>query len=242
MSTLFVVATPIGNLEDITLRAVSTLKSVSLVAAEDTRRTLALLTHLGIHVKMISCRAQNEEYAAQKIVSALDSGGNAAFVSDAGTPAISDPGAVLVQSALKAGHTVSPVPGASAFTALLSVAGARDKTVLFEGFLSPKSGRRRARIKTLLECEAGFVLYESPFRVLKLLADLADFDKTRRLCLGREMTKLHEEFLRGTVEEVLAGLSNREELRGEFALYVYGKKTGGNAGKLAEVPVDSASV
>lgn len=236
MSTLFIVATPIGNLEDITLRAVSTLKSVSLVAAEDTRRTLALLTHLGIRVRLLSCRAQNEERAAENVIRELGSGGDVAFVSDAGTPALSDPGAVLTRKALEAGYDVSPIPGASAFATLLSVAGARDKTVVFEGFLSPKAGRRRRRLKELLECGAGFVLYESPFRVLKLLFDLADFDKTRPVCIGREMTKLHEEFVRGTAEEVLSRFVNRnEELRGEFALYIFGKKTLNIEGKNADM-------
>lgn len=222
MATLFVVATPIGNLEDITLRAITALKSAALVAAEDTRRTLALLTHLGIRVRLLSCRAQNEESAAAKVVAALDAGGDVAYVSDAGTPALSDPGAVLARKALEAGHKVSPVPGASAFAALVSVAGARDKTVVFEGFLSPKAGRRKARLRELLVGGAGIVLYESPFRLTKLLADLSDCDSARQVCVGREMTKLHEEFVRGSAAEVLECFERRGEVRGECAVYVSG--------------------
>ena len=223
MATLYMVATPIGNLGDITLRAIDVLNKVSVVAAEDTRRTLKLLTHLGISVKMLSCRAQNEESAAAKLVTALDEGFDVAYVSDAGSPAISDPGAVLARIAVKSGHTVLPVPGVSAFSALLSIAGACDKTVVFEGFLSPKGGRRRTRLKELLETGMAFVLYESPFRILKLFSDLAELDSERYVCVGREMTKLHEEYLRGSVAEVFGMLAGTE-CRGEFAVFVSGSK------------------
>ena len=138
MSTLYIVGTPIGNLGDITYRAVETLKNVDVVAAEDTRHTLQLLTHLEIRKPLISCRAQNEEFAAQKIIQLMDEGKNIAFASDAGTPGISDPGAVLAGLVRKAGHDVVPIPGPSAFATLVSVAGAGGKTLIFEGFLSPK--------------------------------------------------------------------------------------------------------
>lgn len=219
MATLYIIATPIGNLEDITLRAISTLKSVELVAAEDTRRTLKLLTRLGIRVRMISGRAQNEEFAAAKVLDALNDGGDVAYVSDAGTPALSDPGAVMVRKALSGGHKVTPIPGPSAFAALVSVAGGGGKTVVFEGFLSPKAGRRKTRLKELLDSGNAFVLYESPFRVVKLFADLADLDKERYVCVGREMTKIHEEYLRGSSADVYALLKERE-CRGEFAVFV----------------------
>ncbi|MDR0785278.1 MAG: 16S rRNA (cytidine(1402)-2'-O)-methyltransferase [Treponema sp.] len=223
MATLFVIGTPIGNLGDISFRAVETLKTVSLVAAEDTRRTLKLLTHFGIRVTMLSCRSGNERVAAQKVASVLDSGGSAAYVSDAGTPGLSDPGSVLVRTTAAAGHTVVPIPGPSAFASLISVSGATDKTVVFEGFLSPKPGRRRVRVKELLDARNAFVLYESPFRIVKLLQDLAEFDNERYVCVGREMTKLHEEYLRGSIAEILTILSARREQMGEFSIFVSGK-------------------
>jgi 16S rRNA (cytidine1402-2'-O)-methyltransferase len=216
------VATPLGNLGDITLRAVDTLKKVSLVAAEDTRRARALLTHLEIRVKLLSCRARNETLASAKVIAALETGVEAAYVSDAGTPALSDPGAALARRAAAEGHKVLPVPGVSAFAALVSAAGAFDKTIVFEGFLSPKPGRRRTRLRELLDMKAGFVVYESPFRVLKLFSDLAELDSERYVCVGREMTKLYEEYIRGSAAEAFAILSEKPECRGEFAVYVSG--------------------
>jgi len=222
MSVLYIAATPIGNLSDISFRAVEILKTADLVACEDTRRTLKLLSHLGIKVKMLSCRSQNEEFAAQKVVEALNQGQTVVYASDAGTPALSDPGAVLVKAAARAGHDVIPIPGPSAFAALLSVAGGHDKTVIFEGFLSSKPGRRRSRLRELMAMEAACVLYESPFRVLKLLSDIAEIDSDRYICLGREMTKLHEEYIRGSAAEILAKISEKTKQIGEFSLYVSG--------------------
>ena len=222
MPTLYIIGTPIGNLGDISFRAVEILKKVDLVACEDTRRTLKLLSHWGIQVKMLSCRSQNEEFAAQKVLAALNQGQTVAYASDAGTPALSDPGAVLVRMAAQAGHEVIPIPGPSAFAALLSVAGGRDKTVIFEGFLSPKAGRRKSRLRSLMAMEAACILYESPFRILKLLGDIVEIDSERYICIGREMTKLHEEFLRGTAAEVLGILSQKKEQIGEFSLYISG--------------------
>ncbi|MDR0324335.1 MAG: 16S rRNA (cytidine(1402)-2'-O)-methyltransferase [Treponema sp.] len=224
MSVLYIIGTPIGNLGDISFRAVETFKKADLVACEDTRRTLKLLSHLEIRVKMLSCRSQNEEFAAEKVLAALDQGQTVAYASDAGTPALSDPGAVLASLAAQAGHDVIPIPGPSAFAALLSVAGGRDKTVVFEGFLSPKAGRRKARLRVLMDMEAACVLYESPFRILKLLGDAAEIDSERYICVGREMTKIHEEFIRGTSAEVLGVLSQKKEQIGEFSLYISGNK------------------
>jgi 16S rRNA (cytidine1402-2'-O)-methyltransferase len=220
VSTLFIVASPIGNLQDISLRALDVLKSVSLVACEDTRRTLKLLTHFGIKVKLISCRAANECKAASRLIGHLDGGFDIAYLSDAGSPALSDPGAVLVRLVAGAGHSVVPIPGPSAFASLVSVAGAAEKTLVFDGFLSPKAGKRRSRLKELLNGGSAFVLYESPFRILKLLSDLAEFDSERYICIGREMTKLHEEFLRGSVTDVLRTLQQRPEQKGEFSIFV----------------------
>ena len=226
MATLFIIATPIGNLGDITFRALEILKTVDIVACEDTRRTLQLLNHFGVKARLISCRARNELMASRKILEVLDEGGNAAFASDAGTPGLSDPGSVLVRATREAGYSVIPIPGPSAFAALVSIAGGLDKSVLFEGFLSPKPGRRRSRLAELLETHEGFILYESPFRIVKLMKDLADLEGERYACLGREMTKLHEEYLSGSVLEILGQLSARERQLGEFSLYVSGKKSG----------------
>jgi 16S rRNA (cytidine1402-2'-O)-methyltransferase len=223
VATLYIIGTPIGNLGDLSLRATETLRSVALVACEDTRRTLKLLSHLEIRLPLLSCRSQNEDSAAARVVAALDQGKNVAYASDAGTPGLSDPGAVLVRKTAEAGHQVIPIPGPSAFASLVSVAGGMDKTVIFEGFLSPRPGRRRTRLRELLDSGAAFVLYESPFRVLKLFQDLTEFDGDRYVCLGREMTKLHEEYLRGRAVEIFSILQQNSEQRGEFSLYVSGK-------------------
>lgn len=224
MSTLYIVGTPIGNLGDITYRAVETLKNVDVVAAEDTRHTLQLLTHLEIRKPLISCRAQNEKIAAQKIIQLMDEGKNIAFASDAGTPGISDPGAILAGLVRKSGHSVVPIPGPSAFATLASVAGAGGKTLIFEGFLSPKPGKRRGRLKELLSTEDAIVLYESPFRIVKLLTDIADIDNNRRVVVGRELTKLHEEIVEGTAAELRDDFTSRASIKGEFAVFISGIK------------------
>lgn len=216
--------TPIGNLSDITYRALETFKTVDVIACEDTRHTLQLLNHFEIKKPLISCRAQNEQTAAQKIVHLLDEGQNVAYASDAGTPGISDPGAVLVDVARTAGHTIVPIPGACAFVSLASVAGSGGKSLLFEGFLSPKPGRRRSRLRELMATGFAFVLYESPFRIVKLLADIADIQCERRIVVGRELTKLHEEIVEGTAAEVLEDFAGRSKILGEFAVFVSGTK------------------
>ncbi len=224
MSELYIVGTPIGNLGDITYRALETLKSVDVVAAEDTRHTLELLSHFEIRKPMVSCRSQNEKFASEKIISLLDEGKTVAYASDAGEPGISDPGAILAGEVRKAGHKVIPIPGPSAFATLVSVAGAGGKTLVFEGFLSPKPGRRRKRLRELMAMDAAIVLYESPFRVVKLLTDIAEIDPSRRVVVGRELTKLHEEINDGTAEEILADYSGRSKVLGEFAIFISSNK------------------
>ncbi len=233
MSTLFVVGTPIGNLNDITFRAVETLKKVEVIAAEDTRHTLQLLnaleskglmTHNEIKKPMISCRSQNEETAAKKIIELMENGKDVAYASDAGTPGISDPGEVLVELVRKAGHSVVPIPGPSAFATLVSVAGSGGKTLIFEGFLSPSPGKRRNRLKALLATGNAIVLYESPFRIIKLLTDIADIESERRLVIGRELTKLHEEIIEGTALELRNNFAERNAIKGEFAVFIFGIK------------------
>ena len=218
MSKLYIVATPIGNLEDITLRAINTLRDADVIACEDTRHTQTLLTHLGITGKrLIACHSHNEAASSQGIVGLLQQGLSIAYCSDAGTPGVSDPGSRLVRAVRSAGFDVIPIPGASASVTLISASGLAGKTFTFEGFLSPKSGRRKSRLKELLAREEAFIIYESPFRILKTLGELRDLDDTRRLVLGREMTKAFEQFIYGTPSEVIAQLS---VVKGEFALVV----------------------
>lgn len=226
MATLFMVATPIGNLEDITLRAVRVLGEVDSIACEDTRHTLQLLNHLGIKKPLIACYAYDEAKGSARIVALLEQGKNVAYCSDAGTPCLSDPGILAAAKAREAGHDVVPIPGPSAFAALVSAAGIFYKTVAFDGFPSPKPGRRRSRVAELMSRDEAFILYESPHRIVRLLTDIADIDAERRLCVGREMTKIHEEFLVGTAAEVRDILGARPEVKGEIALLVSGAKKG----------------
>ena len=223
MGILFVVATPIGNLKDISFRALETFQEADFIACEDTRHTLGLLTHYEISKPLISCRAVNEASASEKIVKLLDEGKKIAYASDAGTPAISDPGSILVRTAREAGHTIIPIPGASAFGAIMSIAGTYDKTVVFEGFLSPKAGKRKRRIQELFDFRAGFVLHESPYRIVKLFADIAEINSNRELIVGRELTKLHEEIIKGPADEVLHNFEKRPSIKGEFSVFDTGK-------------------
>ena len=222
VASLYVVGTPIGNLSDITVRALETFKAVDYIACEDTRHTLRLLTHFEIRKPLISCRAQNEQEAAGKIIRLLAEGKDVAYASDAGTPALSDPGSVLVKRVRQAGYPVVPIPGASAFAVMVSIAGTGDASVLFEGFLSPKQGRRKRRLQELFTIGTGFVLYESPFRIVKLLQDIADIDSSRQIVVGRELTKIHEEILSGSVSDILHILQERPSIKGEFSIFVSG--------------------
>jgi 16S rRNA (cytidine1402-2'-O)-methyltransferase len=224
MGTLCLVATPIGNLGDITIRALETLKSADAVACEDTRHTLKLLSHFEIRKPLLSCHANDEERGAARVIALLDEGKTVAYCSDAGTPGLSDPGSLLVRRAREAGHAVTPLPGPSAFAALVSAAGIGGRSFLFDGFPSPKAGRRRSRVAQLMSREESFILYESPYRVLALMEEIVAVDPARRACLGREMTKIHEEFLAGTAAEILEELKGRGELRGEFAVLVSGRE------------------
>lgn len=224
MAELYVVGTPIGNLEDITFRAIETLKKVDFIAAEDTRHTLQLLNHFEIKKPLISCRAQNEKIAGEKIVKLLQEGHDVAYASDAGTPGISDPGAVLVDIVRNSGFNVVPIPGPAAFATLVSVAGTGGKTLIFEGFLSPKPGKRRSRLKELMATGNAIVIYESPFRITKLLSDISDIESERRIVVGRELTKMHEEITSGTASQVFADYSARQSIKGEFAVFISGVK------------------
>ena len=223
---LYIVATPIGNLKDISLRALDVLRDVDVIACEDTRHTVKLLNTYSISKKLISCRAANEQQAAERIIAMMDTGSSVAYASDAGTPGLSDPGSRLVRMVRDRGFRVVPIPGASAFAALTSVAAFPDKGVMFEGFLSPKPGRRRKRLRELLDMGEAFIIYESPFRIIKLMTDIAELSSERDVLIGREMTKIHEEFLEGPAETVLELLKSRETVKGEFSVLVSGKKKG----------------
>ena len=193
MGTLYMVGTPIGNLDDITLRALNTLKEVDVIACEDTRHTSNLLSHFDIKKRLIACHSYNEEESAKGIIALLDQGMNIAYCSDAGTPGVSDPGARLVERVRsESDHKIVPIPGASASVTLISAAGRIGKAFLFEGFLSPKKGRRQKRLKELVSRGDAFIIYESPFRILKTLEELKDLGGVEKITIGRELTKAHE--------------------------------------------------
>ncbi len=219
--TLYLVATPIGNLEDITLRALRTLKECDLVAAEDTRRTGLLLRHFGISKPLLSYFQFNEAKRSEEILERLRQGQKVALVTDAGSPGISDPGERVVKAAIAAGFRVEPVPGACALVAALTASGLNTNEFTFIGFLPHKSGQRRTRLESLRSHEGTLVLYESPYRVGKLLTELAEVFPKRQVVLARELTKKFEEFLRGTPAELSALLHHRG-LKGEFVVLVEG--------------------
>ncbi|MBN2618848.1 MAG: 16S rRNA (cytidine(1402)-2'-O)-methyltransferase [Spirochaetales bacterium] len=218
------VATPIGNLEDITYRAVETLKKVDIIACEDTRQSMKLLNHYGIKKHLISVRARNEKTSAPGVVKLLDEGKDIAYISDAGTPVLSDPGSILVREVRGTDHSIVPIPGPNAFGALVSVSGFVGKAITFEGFLAQKSGKRKKRLEELLEREEGFIIYESPYRIVKLLTTIAEINPERHLLIGREITKSFEEFIQGSAKEVLENMSTRATIKGEFAILVAGKE------------------
>ena len=216
------VATPIGNLEDITLRALRILREVDLIAAEDTRHTRKLLSHFDIHTPLMSYYKEKEASRAQEIVARLLAGQQVALVSDAGTPGISDPGGILVHSAQANGLAVVPVPGVSALATLLSVAGLTEPSHLFLGFLPAKGVERRKLLRGLKNESHAIVFYESPRRIIASLGDcLAELGE-RRAVIGRELTKMHEEISSGELTELLAGLKNREAIKGEFVVLIAG--------------------
>ncbi len=220
---LYVVATPIGNLRDISLRALDVLTSADTIAAEDTRNTAHLLTHYGINAnRLLALHQHNERGAAEKVVALLQQGQAVALVTDAGTPAVSDPGAVLVAAVLAAGFRVIPVPGASAAVAALSASGLTAPHFLFYGFLPNKSAARRTALQALVEHPYTLVFYEAPHRILESVADLqAVFGDEREIVLAREITKLFENIHRCTLGEALAWLNSApNNQRGEFVLLV----------------------
>ena len=220
MGTLYLVATPIGNLDDMTLRAIHVLESVPLVAAEDTRRTLKLLTHFGLRRPLVSLHAHNEARQLQTIVGRLEQH-DIALVSDAGTPALSDPGVRLVSAAVAAGFPVVPIPGPSAVLAALVSSGLPTNQFTFLGFLPRKRGELERVVRDAGEAKRTFVFFESPHRVQKTLAIMASALGPRSLVVAREITKVHEEFLRGTPATLLEHFA-KSPPRGELTVVVAG--------------------
>ncbi len=220
---LYIISTPIGNLEDITLRALRILREVSVVAAEDTRHTRKLLTHYSIHATLVSYHDHNKEEKAPVLAQKLKEGRSIALVSDAGTPGISDPGYYLINCCIQAGAPVIPIPGASAFLAALSVSGLPTDSFVFEGFLPRKQSARTRRLETLKEDPRTLIFYESPHRLIRCLSDLLAVLGDRRASISRELTKSFEETVRGRLSSLISKLSSRS-IRGEITVVIEGNR------------------
>jgi 16S rRNA (cytidine1402-2'-O)-methyltransferase len=222
MAKLYIIPTPVGNLEDITLRALRILKEVDVVLAEDTRTTGFLLKHFGIDKKIESHHKFNEHKMVERIAGRIRAGENIALVSDAGTPSISDPGFLVVRTCLENGVDVECLPGATALIPALVNSGLPSDKFCFEGFLPPKKGRQK-KLKALAEEERTVIFYESPYRLIKALNELLEyFGKDRKICVSRELTKMHEENVRGTVEQVICYFKDKV-IKGEIVIVVGGK-------------------
>ena len=234
--TLYIIATPIGNLEDITARAVRILGEVDLIACEDTRQTRKLLDRYGISKTLLSYHEHNEQPRSADLLRELEAGKNIALVSDAGTPLIADPGYRLVEQAREIGIPVSPIPGPSALLAALSASGLPTNSFSFHGFLPPKRGQRRKLLEDLRASDATLVFYEAPHRILDTLEDVDEILGSRPLVLARELTKIHEEFLRGTAAGLRETLGKRASVKGEITLMI-GK---GETAQVDETPLAEA--
>jgi 16S rRNA (cytidine1402-2'-O)-methyltransferase len=234
---LYIVATPIGNLEDITMRALRVLRESDLIACEDTRQTRKLLDHYGIAKPAISYHDHNEEARTAELIERLERGESIALVSDAGTPLISDPGYRLVRAAIAAGIAVVPIPGPSAVTGALAAAGLGTDSFRFCGFLPPKASQRQKMLEELKDESCTLIFYEAPHRILEALEDVAAVMHARPVVIARELTKLHEEFLRGTAAELHATLSARPSVKGEITLLI-GKAE--HAEVADDTPIDEA--
>jgi 16S rRNA (cytidine1402-2'-O)-methyltransferase len=249
---LYVVATPIGNLGDITARALDTLRRADIVAAEDTRHTRALLNHFGISARLVALHQHNERRAAEEVLGWIAEGKAVALVSDAGTPAVSDPGAAVVEAVRASGARAIPVPGPSALTAALSASGLGYDGIVFAGFLPAKGAERRARLQSLADGPWAIALFEAPHRVKATLADLHRALGDRDVVIAREVTKRFETFARMPLADALAWVeADTDRARGEFVLLVEGRDPGQRAGGadpravlgalLAELPVKQAT-
>ena len=218
---LYIVATPIGNLEDITIRALKILKEVDLIAAEDTRQTLKLLNHFEISKPLISYHRHNEDVKSNILIEKLENGENIALVSDAGTPGICDPGEEVIRKAIEEGITVIPIPGACAMINALIVSGLPTKEFNFLGFLPLNKKLRKEKLNEIEKSEKTIIIYEAPHKMKSTLLDLKNILKNRKIVLARELTKIHEEFIRKNIDELLQEIDN---LKGEMILIIEGNK------------------
>lgn len=232
--TLYVVATPIGNLDEMTPRAIEILESVDVIAAEDTRNTMKLLSHFHIKTRLISHHQHNETQSANGLLEMLEKGNSIAIVSDAGYPLISDPGSVAVKKITEAGYPVVPVSGSNAMLAALVASGLSTQHFLFYGFLQSSEKGRTSELCELKYFPYTMVFYEAPHRVTKMLKTMLEVFGNRHICLARELTKKHEEFIRGTIEEVL---EITEELKGEMVIVVEGSQNIKDDSEDAAVPL-----
>ena len=240
---LYLVATPLGNLEDITFRALKILAEVDLIAAEDTRHTLKLLNHYQIKKKLISYYRHNEQERTGELIPRILEGMNVALVSDAGMPGISDPGNNLVQGAVAQGITVIPIPGPSAVITALAASGLDTGTFHFEGFLPRKNQAQRVKLQEMSGFSGTLVFYESPHRLVDTLQMIHDVFGNRKVVLARELTKIHEEFMRGPMVEILAKLMGLERIRGEFTILVEGVQETMNFESPGETePIDFSAI
>lgn len=234
--TLYIVATPIGNLEDITLRALRILKEVDIISAEDTRQTLKLLNHFEINKPLISYHRHNEETKSDILVEKLENGENIALVSDAGTPGICDPGEEVIKKAIEKGINVVPIPGACAMINALIASGISTKEFSFFGFLPLNKKLRRIKLKEIEESNRTIILYEAPHKMKATLMDLKDILKNRRIVLAREITKIHEEFIRKDIDELLNEIDN---IKGEMILIIEeSKEKNDNENRLNELTLE----
>ena len=222
--TLYIVATPIGNLNDMTFRALETFGKVELIAAEDTRHTKKFLAHFNIKSRLIAYHEHNEEQSAKGILEKLKSGASVALVSNAGTPTVSDPGYRLINAAIKESLTVIPIPGVSAAITALSASGLPSDRFSFIGFLPPKSKKRREQLELIVDFSSTLIFYESPRRIIAVMEEMMEIFGDRYAVLSREMTKTYEEFLRGKFSELLVELKIRQAIKGEITLLVSGDK------------------
>lgn len=219
MGILYIVATPIGNLDDITLRAINVLKEVDLIAAEDTRHTLKLLNHLNIKKNLISYYKETEKIKAEILINKLMEGKNIALVSDAGTPAISDPGEEVVKEAIKNNIEIIPIPGACAFVNAIVASGLNTREFIFAGFLPPNNKDKKNKLEELANENRTIILYEAPHKLKNTLELIEKILGNRKIVIARELTKIHEEFIRGRVDEILQKM---EIIKGEFVILIEG--------------------
>jgi 16S rRNA (cytidine1402-2'-O)-methyltransferase len=224
--SLYIVSTPIGNLEDITLRALRVLKEVDIIAAEDTRHSLKLLNHYGISKPMVSYWKEREQVRSDEIMRKLLSGQSVALISDAGTPGISDPGSVLIQKAIEEHIQIIPIPGAAAFVSALSLSGLPTDKFTFLGFLPARKTQRRKVLKELSLERRTLIFYEAPHRIVETLTDMEMVFTGREAAVAKEITKIHEEFVRGSIPEIIAALS-KSKIAGEYVIVVEGLKEEG---------------